>query len=153
MNKANQNVFITNNLKETKELARSFVKKLKKRNLIALYGNLGSGKTTFVQNLAKEFGIKKRIISPTFVIIRSYKIGNKYQSLNIRHLYHIDLYRVEDKESLNGLGIKDVLNNPQNIVAIEWAEKMKNLLPKERWDIKFEDMGGNIRKITFDHKL
>ncbi len=153
MNKTKQNIFITNNLRETQKLAESLVKRLDKGDVVALYGNLGSGKTTFVQGLARGFGIRKRIISPTFIIVRTYKIGSKYQVLDIKHFYHIDLYRIEGKKDLRGLGIEEIINNPQNIVVIEWAEKMQNLLPKKRWDVKFEDLGDSRRKITINQKL
>ena len=75
MSKIKQDTFITNSSKETQILAESFVKRLKAGDVLALYGNLGSGKTTFVQGLAKGLGIKKRIISPTFVFVRQYKVS------------------------------------------------------------------------------
>ncbi len=152
MNKTKQNIFITNNLRETQKLAESLVKRLDKGDVVALYGNLGSGKTTFVQGLARGFGIRKRIISPTFIIVRTYKIGSKYQVLDIKHFYHIDLYRIEGKKDLRGLGIEEIING-KDIVVIEWAEKMQNLLPKKRWDVKFEDLGDSRRKITINQKL
>ena len=153
MNKAKQDNFITNNSKETQKLAEDFVKRLNKGDVLALYGNLGSGKTTFVQGLARGVGVRKRIISPTFIIVRSYKLRIKNHELRIMNFYHIDLYRIESKKDLKGLGIEDIINNPQNIVAIEWAEKMKSFLPKKRWDVKFEDLGGSRRKITINQKL
>lgn len=73
--------YITNSSEETKKIAENFAKKLKGGDIVALYGELGSGKTTFVQGLAKGLGIKKRIISPTFIIVRSYKIEFKSQSV------------------------------------------------------------------------
>ena len=153
MSKTKQNIFIAKNFKETQKLAESFVKKFKGGDLLALYGNLGSGKTTFVQGLARGFGIKKRIISPTFIIVRSYEISSKYKVLSIEYFYHIDLYRVEDQNDIKNLGIEDIINNPQNIVVIEWAKKMQNLLTKKRWDIEIEDLGGNKRKIVVNQKL
>ncbi len=145
--------YITDSKEETQEIAKNFIKKIMEGDIVALYGDLGSGKTTFVQGLARGFGIKKRIISPTFIIVRSYKIGSKYQVLSIKYFYHIDLYRIESLNDVKNLGIEDIINNSQNIVAIEWAEKMQNLLPKKRWDVKFEDLGGSRRKITINQKL
>lgn len=157
-----EKIFITNNSEETQKLgeefARSHLAKLK-HVLIALYGDLGSGKTTFVQGLAKGLGIKRRIISPTFIIVRSYvlksqklkvkiqKHNSKFKSLELRAFYHIDLYRIDDEKDIKGLGIEEIISNPQNIVAIEWAEKMEKFLPKERWDVKFEYVGKSERKI------
>lgn len=140
-----EEIFVTNSAFETKKIAKNLVEKLKNGNILALYGDLGSGKTTFVQGLAKTLGIKKRIISPTFVIIRVYKIGFK-------NFYHIDLYRIENEKDIRGLGIMEIINNSENIVVIEWAEKMKSLMPRNRIDINFEYLGENKRKITIKFK-
>lgn len=157
MNKTKQNFFITNNFRETQKLAENFIKKLKKGDVITLYGNLGSGKTTFVQGLARGLGIKKRIISPTFIIVREYNLKSqiserKIISKNLKSFYHIDLYRIESQNDIKNLGIEEIING-KDIIVIEWAEKMKNLLPKKRWDVKFEDVGESRRKITINQKL
>ncbi|MEK7502738.1 MAG: tRNA (adenosine(37)-N6)-threonylcarbamoyltransferase complex ATPase subunit type 1 TsaE [Patescibacteria group bacterium] len=159
MSKTKQNIFITNNLRETQKLAENLIKRLKKGDVLALYGNLGSGKTTFVQGLARGFGIKKRIISPTFIIVRSYELKIKNQKSKIKStnqnsklFYHIDLYRIESQNDIKNLGIEEIING-KDIVVIEWAEKMKRLLPKKRWDVKFEDLGSSRRKITINQEL
>lgn len=128
-------VVTTNSFEETQKLGEKFSKNLKDRKIVALYGQLGSGKTTFVQGLAKGLGIKNRIISPTFIIIRDYK-----------NFYHVDLYKTEG--NLEELGLEEIMNNPKNVVVIEWAEKLSNL-PKDRWDIYFEYLENDKRKITF----
>ena len=127
--------------------------------IIALTGELGSGKTTFVQGLAKGLGIKKRVLSPTFIMMRQYSIINHKQSLLLRNkssiinFYHIDLYRVENEKDVRGLGLSEIWSNPENIVAIEWADKIKKILPKKRIDIRFNYLNNNQRKITISHKL
>ncbi|MDP3988349.1 MAG: tRNA (adenosine(37)-N6)-threonylcarbamoyltransferase complex ATPase subunit type 1 TsaE [Candidatus Levybacteria bacterium] len=148
-------IFITNNFEETQKAGEGFVSRLNldqgstlKARVIALYGDLGSGKTTFIQGLAKGLGIKKRIISPTFNIVRKYELRIMNYELRFEHFYHIDLYRVQSLEDIKGLGIEEIINDPQNIVAIEWAEKMGNLLFKERVDIKFEYLAEEKRKIS-----
>src|SRR3990167_1447298 len=93
--------FISKSEKDTWEFARKIAKSIKRGKTIALYGNLGSGKTTFVQGLAKALGIRQRIISPTFIIIRSHKLKTN------KTFYHIDLYRM-GKTDLNSLGLKEV---------------------------------------------
>ncbi len=135
-------VFITNSSKATQELGRDFAKVLKKGDIVCLYGDLGSGKTTFVQGLAEGLGIKQRIISPTFIIVRSYKLG-------VGSFYHIDLYRIESEKDFEGLGIEEIINNKNNIIAIEWAEKLKSLMPAKRVDVKFSYEEESIRKVTF----
>jgi len=155
----NSQTYITKSIKETQELAKDFSRRtLGKINVLALYGELGSGKTTFVQGLAKGLGIKKRIISPTFIILRSYKF--KIQKSKVRNesqkskfLYHIDLYRINDEEDIGGLGIDEIIKSKKNIVVIEWAEKIKNFLPKNRWDITFEHLKDNQRRITINELI
>lgn len=135
-------VFITSSFKATQKLGQEFAKRLKKGDIVCLYGDLGSGKTTFVQGLAKGLGIKQRIISPTFIIIRSYELA-------VGSFYHIDLYRAEGKKDLEGLGIEEIINDKNNIVIIEWAEKLRGLIQKKRIDIEFFYEKENVRKITF----
>lgn len=137
----NPNIVNTQNLKETWEFARNFAKNLKAGDILCLYGDLGSGKTSFVQGLAKGLGIKGRIISPTFIIAREYEMGD----LNF---YHIDLYRTQSMHDLLSIGMDEILENKNNIVAIEWSEKLLDLLPKKRIDLRFEYIDEEKRKIT-----
>lgn len=140
-------VFITSSFIKTQKLGRDFAKVLRKGDVVCLYGNLGSGKTTFVQGLAEGLGVKNKIISPTFIIVRNYRIKN--HESRIMNFYHIDLYRVEDEINLEILGLEEILNDPRNIITIEWAEKLKSLMPKKRIDVKFLDAKEKVRKITF----
>jgi len=133
--------FITNNSTETLSLGEGFAKKIKTGDFLAFYGNLGSGKTTFIQGLAKGLGIKRRIISPTFIIVRSYKIQNS------KSFYHIDLYRTQTIDDLLGLGIDEIIKDNKNIVALEWAEKMGKFLPRKRIDITFAYLDEGRRQI------
>jgi len=134
-------IITTDSLRETQDFARDFAKNLKGGDVLCLYGNLGSGKTSFVQGLAKGLGITRRIISPTFIIARRYEMGD----LN---LYHIDLYRTQTLQDLRSIGMDEILEDDKNIVAIEWAEKLLDLIPKKRVDLKFEYIDENKRKIT-----
>ena len=132
--------YITESSEETKLLAEKLTQQLNPGDFVAFYGNLGSGKTTFIQGLAKGLGIQRRITSPTFIILRHYKIEKGL-------FYHIDLYRIETLKDLLGLGINEVLEDRTNIIAVEWAEKMGKLLPKKRLDINFEYIDENKREI------
>lgn len=132
--------FITNSYLETQKIGEEIGQSVKNGKVFALHGDLGSGKTTFVQGLAKGLGIKRRIKSPTFIIVRTYDAG-------IMRFYHIDLYRVESLSDIKGLGIEEIINGSENIVAIEWPEKMKSLLPENKIDIFFENLGEDKRKI------
>jgi len=147
-----KNNFITNTFKETQKLGEDFAKTLGGGDVVCLYGDLGAGKTTFVQGLAKGLGIKNRIISPTFVVVRSYVLKSqksKFKSLGPETFCHIDLYRVESKRDLESLGIEEIINNKNSIIVIEWAEKLKSYLPKERIDIEFFYKANDARKIIF----
>lgn len=103
----------------------------KKALIIGLQGDLGSGKTTFVQGLAKGLGIKEKITSPTFVILKKFQIKNY-------NFYHIDCYRINSPEEIKDLGLQEIINQSKNIVVIEWAERIKKILPKNTLWIKFE---------------
>ncbi len=117
--------------------------KLNSTVIIALYGELGSGKTTFVQGLAKGLGIPHRLVSPTFIIVKKYELNlEKYKTF-----FHIDLYRIEKAADLAGLGLDEIFSDPAAIVAIEWPERMGELLPKERIDIRFKQIDEFKRQI------
>src|SRR5438094_891779 len=138
-----QEILITNSFEETQKLGINFSNHLKGGDVLALHGDLGTGKTTFVQGLARGLGIKKNITSPTFIIVRQYGIPSPQL-----YFYHIDLYRVENENEIEGLGLLEIINDSKNIVAIEWAEKIEKLLPKKRINLLFEHLEKNRRKIT-----
>lgn len=141
---------VTKSFEETRQLGFDFADKSKKSNIFALYGDLGSGKTTFVQGLARGLGIQRRIISPSFIIVRSYKISFKIQDVRFKNFYHVDLYRIGDEKEVIDLGLMELVNNPENLVAIEWPDKIENVLPDKRINVYFEFIEENKRKITFD---
>lgn len=117
--------------------------------VVCLYGDLGSGKTTFVQGLAKGLGVSRRISSPTFIIVRTYQLSTNNEHTT-NSFYHIDLYRCETESDLKGIGMQEILADPKNIVVIEWPEKLGFLLPEKRTDIKFEYMNEEERKISIE---
>lgn len=129
---------ITKNAEETFELGRKIGSSLKGGQVLAFSGELGAGKTTFIQGLAKGLGIKNKIVSPTFILMRSY--GN---------FYHLDLYRLEGniEKQVEELGLFDLIKGGNNILAIEWAEKIKDELPKNTTWINFTNLDGERRQI------
>lgn len=133
----------TNSPKESQKVAENFAKTLEAGDVIALYGNLGSGKTIFTQGLAKGLKIKRKITSPTFVFMRSYPFVKHKQFLTF---YHIDLYRGEENSDFRSLGLEEIFSN-DSIVVLEWAEKIKKSLPKKRIDITIESINEKTRKI------
>lgn len=105
-----------------------------KRALIfALMGDLGTGKTTFAQGFLKGLGVRGRVNSPTFVLMKRFAIRDK----RFANVYHIDAYRLEKPKELLDLGLREILEDSRNIVLIEWAEKLKRYLPKGTVWVKF----------------
>lgn len=136
--------FISKSEEETSVIAENLAKKSRSR-IFALTGNLGTGKTTFAQGFAKGLGIKEKIISPTFVLIRVHQIPD---TVNI--LYHIDLYRLGNITDLKHLGLEEILSDQNNIVLIEWAEKIKKFLPKTTTWINLKNVNKNQRQIIIN---
>ncbi len=102
--------------------------------VIGLSGDLGAGKTTFAQTLAFELGVREPVTSPTFVIMKQYRLpaGGGFDTL-----VHIDAYRVESPEELRVLGFDDLLADGRNLICVEWAEKVEELLPTDSVRLRF----------------
>lgn len=149
--------FLTLNYKQTQKtgqiLAEEILKfPIKKQALVlGLEGDLGGGKTTFLQGFAKGLGIKEKITSPTFVIMRSYDIS-KLKRQNKGKFFHLDCYRIQKEKEVLSLGFKEIINNPYNIVAVEWAERIKKIIPKDALIIKFDFINKNSREIVIKLK-
>ncbi len=139
---------ISKSTQETQKLAAKLLPTLK-TNVICLYGDLGAGKTTFVQGLAKALGIKQRIISPTFIIVREYRIPvYPLPMIHYSLLTHIDCYRLESETDAKSFNLQEMWTNQQNLVVIEWAERIKHILPKPRIDIQFKYINEEKREIS-----
>ena len=127
--------------RETMELGVDFAKQILKRKpsrgavVVALEGDLGAGKTTFTQGFAGGLGIRRKPSSPTFVIMRRYPIHPRGAAF--KNLYHIDAYRIKKPDALEVLGLREIFSDPASIVLIEWAERVKKILPKTVIWIKF----------------
>lgn len=154
--------FVTHSSYETKKLGNLLAEEVRGGEIICLTGDLGAGKTTFTQGLLRGLGIKGAITSPTFAIIKDYQIKerdsrfmkknskkNTSQDLRstVQHVYHIDAYRVEAKD-LESLGWKDFAGKPDSIVVIEWAERIKKIIPTNAVWIKFKWLGDKERKLS-----
>ena len=145
---------ITNDSEKTKEFAKMLcqqwlkINKTKNSNwLVCLYGDLGGGKTTFSQGIGEELSVKEIVNSPTFLIMKKYisakKINKKYT------LYHFDCYRITDAQEILDLGWEDIIGGENNIILIEWPERIEKILPEVRLNLKFEVVEENVRKIIF----
>jgi tRNA threonylcarbamoyladenosine biosynthesis protein TsaE len=123
---------ISKNTKETSEIAKMFLDKILRNNkkqkgalVVALSGDLGAGKTVFTQAIGKHLGIKHKITSPTFVIMKKYVI--KLEKYNF--LFHFDAYRLKNEKELLNLGWEDIINNKNHLVFIEWPENVEKVIP------------------------
>lgn len=134
---------ILDSVDDTKQFAKELLTKLENKNVIALEGSLGAGKTTFVQGLAASLGIKKRVLSPTFVFLRSYKLENQ----PYRVFHHFDLYRCETLTDVKSIGLEEFLLEKNCLIAIEWPEIAKDLLPKNIVWVSFKKIDENSREI------
>ncbi len=142
----------TKNLSQTKKIAEKFAKEIinkkdenKTALVVCLKGDLGSGKTSFVQGFAKGLKIKEKILSPTFILMNKFKIN----FLEFRNFYHFDCYRIEDSKEMRLINFFEVISNPENIVIIEWPEKIKDLLPKNAIFIEIKINKKREREIFF----
>ena len=155
--------FLTNAPSHTKKLGERLAKRIKKKKLkktafvVGLEGELGGGKTTFLQGFAKGLGIKEKILSPTFVIMKKYEVRSmkkqRKKSSGLRtsysRLYHVDCYRIQKPKEILDLGFKEIVSNPENIVVIEWANKIKNIIPKNAIWIDFKFVNEKKRRISY----
>jgi tRNA threonylcarbamoyladenosine biosynthesis protein TsaE len=137
-------IYKINNLEDLKKLASSLFKKLKAGDVVALSGELGAGKTTLVQMLAKEFGIKETVQSPSFNIFKIYPVQSRHTS-GVKNFCHVDLYRL--KEFDENIGFEEYILSQDSICFIEWAEKIKKSLPKNTIWVKIEIKEGDKREI------
>jgi len=131
-------VFTTSSAEETKELGRRIAKELKPGDVVALVGELGTGKTTFIQGLAEGLGILEGVRSPSFIILNIHR-----GRLN---LYHLDLYRVDNINELYEIGIEEFIYG-DGVTVVEWAERAYSILPEEYLLINLFYTGENTRKI------
>lgn len=144
--------YITRSAKQTQEVGLALAKKIIKNGpqkmaaVLGLKGNLGGGKTTFLQGFSKGLGIKEKILSPTFVILKRFKLEDK----NFGNFYHIDCYRLNDSKDILELDLEKIIADPKNIVAIEWPERIKNILPKNAVLINFEFIDKDKREIIIE---
>ena len=144
-------VHITQNAQDSAKLGENVAAYLVRQpageapHVICLYGELGSGKTTFVQGFARGLGITSRLLSPTFIIVRRYEPPRRFS-----FLYHLDLYRLASKSDTEGLGLPEIFADQSSLVLIEWAEKLGDLLPEKRIDIHFDTMDNGDHRIKVD---
>lgn len=142
-------IFHSHSEEETLAFAQDFCKELNIGDIVALIGELGTGKTLFIRGVCNFFKVDEIVTSPTFTIMNQYFGRNKDQEFSI---IHIDLYRIKNLQELVDLGFLEIISTPNSIVLIEWAEKAENLIPKPYYRIEFQNVEGkeNERIITIE---
>ena len=133
--------YISQSLEDTQKIAAEFAKTLKKGDVLCMYGDLGAGKTAFVQGLAKGLGIEEHVTSPTFTIVNEY--------VGVMPLYHFDVYRIADSDEMYEIGYEEYIYG-DGVSVIEWCELIEDILPEKRYEItvsKDYDKGEDYRTI------
>ena len=136
---------ITTSSIETKDFAKDLAKETPVGTIVALIGDLGSGKTTFAQGFAEGLDIYETIVSPTFKLVSEYD-GRKCK------LIHVDTYRLDSIEEFLNICGEDIIRTPGAIILIEWADKIKSLLPVNTIQIQFKHKSINSRDIMLGTK-
>ena len=141
-------IFNSHSPEETQKIASDLAQKIiktKKGAVIAMEGELGAGKTTFIQGFMASLGIDEKVKSPTFVLMKKYSIsGGTYRGTN---LYHLDCYRITDHKDLRIPEFEEILNEEGNIIFVEWSERIKEILPKNHLTVHIDHISENERKI------
>ena len=138
--------YISNSYDETLTIASEFAKTLREGDVLCMYGDLGAGKTAFVQGLAKGLGIDEHITSPTFTIVNEYE--------GTLPLYHFDVYHIADSDEMYEVGFDEYVYG-EGVSVIEWCELIEDILPEKRYNItitKNYEKGDNYREIEIEDK-
>lgn len=136
--------FLSNSVEQTEEIGRKLALKLSKKDIIAFSGDLGAGKTAFSRGILNGLGYENYVTSPTFAIVNEY-FTEKFT------VYHFDMYRILDEDSLYEIGFDDYLNS-NGILIIEWSENVINFLPKDIILIDIKHLGDENREISIGGK-
>lgn len=134
-------VFFTNSQQETEKLGEALARKLPDGAVVAMYGDLGAGKTAFVRGMAKGLGLDCRVSSPTFTIVNEY--------IGARSLFHFDMYRLGSADELFDIGWEDYLSRDA-ICAVEWSENVREAFNGDEVTVSIEKLDEQRRKITIE---
>ncbi len=138
---------VSHSPEQTRQLAAKLAQHLRGGDVLFLQGSLGSGKTTFVQGLARGLGVRDYVQSPTFILLTEHR-GTLPDGTPVR-LYHVDLYRLEEQHELTTFGLDDCLSDPAGIVVIEWSERLPEQWVDEYLVIRLEPLADTKRRIAF----
>ena len=143
-------MYISKGSEETHKIAKKFLDNLKlgdAATVVALQGDLGTGKTNFAQEVGKIIGVEENMHSPTFVIEKIYAIDWH----GFKKLIHIDAYRLERESELLHLGWEEITREPENLILIEWPENVVGIIPKKAKRIYFKFVDDKTREISYEN--
>lgn len=142
--------FATYSEDETIELGKKFAEQLKPGDVVAFYGDLGSGKTEFIKGICNFFNVEEIVTSPTFTIMNKYS-GELDE--NVLSIYHIDLYRIKSLDELDEIGFDECVHSEDSIKLIEWASKADGDLPDKSYKIiiNLHDENEDERSFEISH--
>ena len=134
---------VINNIKDINKAARTFIDYMPEGNVIAFYGNMGAGKTTFIKALCEELGVEDEVTSPTFSIVNEYTCTNAPSKI-----YHFDFYRIKKLEEVYDMGYEDYFYS-DSLCLIEWPELIEELLPDDVTKVHIIEQSDGSRKIVY----
>lgn len=134
---------VINNIKDINKAARTFIDYMPEGNVIAFYGNMGAGKTTFIKALCEELGVEDEVTSPTFAIVNEYTCTNAPSKI-----YHFDFYRIKKLEEVYDMGYEDYFYS-DSLCLIEWPELIEELLPDDVTKVYIIEQPDGSRKIVY----
>lgn len=131
--------FTSSGPEETRKIGRNLIQQFGQNQKYCLFGALAAGKTTLVKGIAEELGITHTIVSPSYVLLRQYEGDSP--------LFHLDLFRIQSSSEFLEAGLEEYLIRKRGVVVLEWAGRIKEILPDERIDVEFELSGENEREL------
>jgi len=144
--------YVSQSAQETQHIAAGLARELiglmkgaSHATVLALEGELGAGKTTFVQGFVRALGITRAVVSPTFLLMKRYQFRSGVLAGSVVHL---DCYRLKDHRDLAPLELHEVFADPTNIVLIEWPDRAEKIAPRDHITVNFVHAGGDTRTIT-----
>ncbi len=137
---------LTNSLEETEDVALNFGRFVKPFSLIALFGEMGAGKTAFTRGFASWFGLEQEVFSPTFSIVNEYLYSEE------KKIVHCDMYRIKTEQDLYTTGFLDYLKDENAIVLVEWSENILNFLPEQFYRVEIKVLNETKREIKISEE-
>lgn len=137
-----------NSINEINEAARQFIQSIGDHKVLAFYGKMGAGKTTFTKAICEELGVEDVITSPTFSIVNEYTTNTKLLIPNVQPIYHFDFYRIKKLDEFFDMGGEDYFYSG-NICFIEWPELIEEVLPEEAVKVTIDEEEDGTRTVTF----